>query len=62
MSDAIRARAWVCSAYGVGTAHVPTSTQDGTVEQKEQKEVKYVVPFGFTVLDKSNIPDILAKI
>ena len=33
-----RARAWV------GTAHVLTSTQDGAVEQKEQKEVKYIVP------------------
>ena len=28
----------------VGTAHVLTSTQDGTVEQKE---VKYIVPFFF---------------
>ena len=28
----------------VGTAHVLTSTQDGAVEQKEQKEVKYIVP------------------
>ena len=27
----------------VGTAHVLTSTQDGAVKQKEQKEVKYVV-------------------
>ena len=27
-----------------GTAHVLTSTQDGVVEQKEQKEVKYIVP------------------
>ncbi len=27
-----------------GTAHVLTSTQDGAVEQKEQKEVKYIVP------------------
>ncbi|MBO5940733.1 MAG: hypothetical protein J6R18_06025, partial [Kiritimatiellae bacterium] len=30
-----------------GTAHILTSTQDGAVEQKEQKEVKYVVPFFF---------------
>ena len=29
----------------VGTAHIPTSTQDGAVEQKEQKEVKYIVPY-----------------
>ena len=27
-----------------GTAHVLTSTQDDAVEQKEQKEVKYIVP------------------
>ena len=27
-----------------GTAHILTSTQDGAVEQKEQKEVKYIVP------------------
>ena len=31
----------------VGTAHVLTSTQDDAVEQKEQKEVKYIVPFVF---------------
>ena len=32
--------------YGwVGTAHVLTSTQDGTVEQlRKRKEVKYIVP------------------
>ena len=28
-----------------GTAHILTSTQDGAVEQKEQKEVKYIAPF-----------------
>ena len=28
-----------------GTAHILTSTQDGVVEQKEQKEVKYIAPF-----------------
>ena len=30
-----------------GTAHILTSTQDGAVEQKEQKEVKYIAPFFF---------------
>ena len=30
-----------------GTAHVLTSTQDGAVEQKEQKEVKYIALFFF---------------
>ena len=28
-----------------GTAHILTITQDGAVEQKEQKEVKYIVPY-----------------
>ena len=35
----------------VGTAHVLTSTQDGVVEQKEQKEVKYIAPFILTILE-----------
>ena len=28
-----------------GTAHILTSTQEGAVEQEEQKEVKYIAPF-----------------
>ena len=36
-----------------GTAHVLTSTQDGAVEQKEQKEVKYIGPFIFDDIGES---------
>ena len=41
-----------------GTAHVLTSTQDGAVEQKEQKEVKYIAPFILTILE--NLPSVIS--